>query len=90
MPEPIISTDQPQNGDIVVTRPSAAVVSYSVRQLAGQVQFTASSRDEAVRLARGLAQRESVYLWYCEERKCLLLECYGTRARSAAVRARVA
>ena len=81
---------QPRHGDVVLTRPSASVVSYSVRELAGGIRFTVSSKDEAVRLARGLAQRQAVDLWYCEGERCLLLECYGRGDRSRSGETRMA
>jgi hypothetical protein len=50
---------------------------YTVRQLPATVQrLTASSRDEAVRIARGFAQKHAVDLWYTQDGTYRLLEAY--------------
>jgi hypothetical protein len=72
----------PQDGDLVVTLESKSAVRFIVRQVPGVVQFSASSRDEAVRIARGLAQKHSVDLWYSEHDTCRLLEAYRRRGSS--------
>ncbi|MGE5243039.1 MAG: hypothetical protein ACM3SQ_02290 [Betaproteobacteria bacterium] len=67
-----------QDGDIVVTRDPRAAARYSVRQLPGIVQFSAS-RDEAVRLARSFARLHAVDVWYSEKGTHRLLETYRTQ-----------
>ena len=66
----------PRDGDIVVTRESRSRVTFSVRQLPGVVQFSASSREEAVRLVTGFAMKIAVDVWYCEDGTYRLLEAY--------------
>jgi hypothetical protein len=73
---------QPQHGDIMLTRPSHSVVRYTVGEASGTVLFSGPSREDAIRLARLLAQEQGVDLWYCDDRTCLLLECYGRHLRS--------
>jgi len=68
-----------QDGDIVVARESRSAASYTVRQLPGVVQLSASSRDAALRLARGFAQKHAVDLWYSEGDTYKLLEAYRRR-----------
>ena len=67
----------PRSGDVIVVREKDSVIRYTVRQLpaTGQ-QLGASSRDEAIRLARGLAQTQAVDLWYSEDGTYRLLEAY--------------
>ncbi len=54
---------QPQDGDVLITREAKSGDSYNVRQLPGRAQFTAPSRDEALRLARDFATNQSVDVW---------------------------
>lgn len=70
----------PRDGDIVVARDSKPATRYTVRQLPGDAQFSASHRDEAVRLARGFAQEQAVDLWYSENGINHLLEVYRAKA----------
>jgi hypothetical protein len=44
------------------------------------VQFTPSTRDEAVRLARSFAQRHVVNLWYSKDGNQRLLEAYANNS----------
>ena len=74
----------PQDGDVVVSRDLRSAHRYSVRQHPGSVQFSATPRDEAVRLARGFAQKYMVDVWYTEDGTHRLLEAYRPRvAREA-------
>lgn len=75
----------PQQGDLVVTRESKAAIRYTVRQVPGVAQFTASVRDEALRYVRAFAKKQAVDIWYSEKGACRLLETY--RARPAPSRA---
>jgi hypothetical protein len=69
----------PQDGDVIVTRESRSAVRYTVRQHPGTVQFSASPRDEAVRLARSFAQKQAVDVWYADNGTHRLLEAYRPR-----------
>lgn len=73
------SVSAPRDGDLVVTRESPSTVHYTVRQYPGKVQFSASPRDEAVRLARSFAATHAVDVWYSEEGTHRLLEAYRPR-----------
>jgi hypothetical protein len=67
----------PRNGDVVVVREKDSAIAYTVRQLPATVQqLGASSRKEAIRLARGFAQSQSVDLWQSEDGAYRLLERY--------------
>lgn len=76
----------PRSGDVVVVREKDSAIRYTVRQLPATVQrLGASSRDEAIRLARGFAQSQGVDLWHSEEGAYRLLESYRrgiSRSRS--------
>jgi hypothetical protein len=76
----------PRSGDVVVVREKHSAVRYTIRQLPATVQqLGASSRDEAIRLARGFAQRHGVDLWHSEDGTYRLLEAYRlsiSRSRS--------
>jgi hypothetical protein len=76
----------PQDHDIVVTRESMSAVRYTMRQLPGVVQISASTRDEAVRLARSFAQKQAVDIWYAENGTYRLLEAYRSRPGQRSVR----
>lgn len=67
---------RPQDGDVVVTRESRSPIVFTIRQLPGDVQLSASSRDDALRLARGFAMKNAVDLWYSEGETLRLLEAY--------------
>jgi hypothetical protein len=67
---------QPHDGDVIVSRESGPGGKYSVRQVPGDVQFHASVRDEAIRLARGFAVRAALDLWYGDDGAYRLLESY--------------
>jgi hypothetical protein len=69
----------PQEGDVVVTRESSATVPYTVGQVPDVVQFRASARDLAIRLARNCAQQIAVDLWYREKDTYKLLEANRRR-----------
>lgn len=71
-----LARSEPQDGDVVVTRGSTSGVRYAVRQHPGALQFSASTRQEAVRLARGFAQTHGVDVWYNEKSLNCLLEAY--------------
>ena len=66
----------PRDGDVVVTRESRSPITFTIRQLPGDVQLSASSRDEAIRLARGFARKNAVDVWYSEGETLRLLEAY--------------
>jgi hypothetical protein len=67
----------PRSGDVVVVREKDSAIHFTVRQLPATVQqLGASSRDEAIRLARGFAQTQAVDLWYSEDGTYRLLEAY--------------
>ena len=70
-PEP-----QPRSGDLIVERTSAADGAFSVQQVPGGPQFRASTRNEALQLARWFAQTHAVDLWYAERGNYRLLERY--------------
>jgi hypothetical protein len=76
----------PRSGDVLVVREKDSAIRYTVRQLPATVQqLGASSRDEAIRLARGFARRQGVDLWHSEDGTYRLLEAYRpgiSRSRS--------
>lgn len=75
--EPLAPTVRlPLDGDVVVSWKPRSAVRYTVRQFPGVVQFSASSREEAVRIARGFAQRYAIDLWGWAEGIYRLLEKY--------------
>jgi hypothetical protein len=63
----VTTSPEPQHGDVVVMRTPAATPPFGVRQLPTGVQFGASTRDEAIGLARSFAQSHAVDLWYSED-----------------------
>lgn len=67
---------QPREGDVIVSRESRSGAKYSVRQFPGDVQFHASVRDEAIRLARGFAVKAAVDVWYADDGAHSLLGAY--------------
>ena len=67
---------RPQDGDVMITRETRPSTRYTVRQLPDNGQLTASSRDDAVLLARGFAQARGVNFWYCDDTTLRLLEAY--------------
>ena len=67
---------RPRDGDVIVSRESRPGGKYSVRQVPGDVQFHASVRDEAIRLARGFAVNAAVDLWYADDGAHRLVERY--------------
>lgn len=83
-PLPIASSPGwPRDGDVIVSRESAGGGKYTVRQVPGNVQFHASAKDEAIRLARGFAIRAAVDLWYADDGpQRLLLEAYREESKS--------
>jgi hypothetical protein len=82
-PIPIAGT-APQDGDVVVTPESRSAGRHELRQHPGTVQFSVSSRDEAVRLARSFARKYAVDVWYSEKGTENLLEtCRPVIARRA-------
>jgi hypothetical protein len=66
----------PRDGDVMVTRESRSPIVFTIRQLPGDVQLSASSRDDAIRLARGFAMKNAVDLWYSDGETPRLLEAY--------------
>ena len=66
----------PRDGDVIVARDSRAGVRHTVRQHPANAQFSASARDEALRLARAFAQTHAVDVWYSEDGTSRLLEVY--------------
>ena len=75
-------TGQPRDGDVIVSRESRPGGKYAVRQVPGDVQFHASVRDEAIRLARGFAVKAAVDLWYADDGAHRLLETYRKGSKS--------
>jgi hypothetical protein len=71
----------PRDRDVVVSREPAAAA-HGVRQVPGDTQLTATSREEAVRLARAFARAHGVDVWYREGQTYHLLEAF----RRASVR----
>lgn len=49
---------------------------YTIRQLPAAVQISASSRDEAIQVARRFAQVHAVDVWYQDVDSLRLLEAY--------------
>ena len=70
---------RPRERDIVVSRDAAATV-YTVRQLPGEVQLVAGSRDAALRLARAFARPHGVDVWYREGEACHRLDAFRPAA----------
>jgi hypothetical protein len=66
----------PRDGDIVITRESRSPITFTIRQWPGDVQLSASTRDAAIRLARGFALKNAVDVWYSEGETLRLLEAY--------------
>ena len=64
------------SSDVVVTQESRSSVTFTVRQLSGGVQFSAPSREEAIRLVRGFAAKNAVDLWYSEDGTDTLVDAY--------------
>ena len=85
LPNPLAGS-APQDGDVIVTRESRSAVRYTVRQHPGNVQFSATPRDEAVRLARSFARKHVVDVWYSENGMHRLLEAYRPRVAPDAER----
>lgn len=78
MSEPATPPERPfpRDGDVVVTREAHSRVHYTVRQLPGIVQFSASVRDEAVRLAQSFGRHHGSDVWYGEDGTYRLLGAY--------------
>jgi hypothetical protein len=76
----------PQDRDVVVTRESRSRIIFTIRQLPGDVQLSASSRDDAIRLARGFATKNGVDVWYSEGETLRLLEAYRRNQQQTAGR----
>lgn len=68
----------PRDGDVIVARDARLGVRHTVRQHPVDVQFSASARDEALRLARGFAKVHAVDLWFSDNGSTRLLEVYRT------------
>jgi hypothetical protein len=82
-PVPIAShAGWPRVGDVIIGRESASRGKNTVRQVPGKVQFHASARNEAIRLARGFAITAAVDLWYAAEGPQRLLEAYRKESDS--------
>jgi hypothetical protein len=58
-------------------------VHYTVRQLPGIVQFSATVLDEALRLATRFARAHAVDVWYWEETGYRLVGAYKARPAAA-------
>lgn len=54
----------PRDRDLVVRQEPDRGGRFSVSELPGPVQFFSSSCEEAVRIAKGYAQRQRVDVWY--------------------------
>ena len=75
-----MDNSQPVDGDLVVVRRSNETPAFGVLQMPTKVQFGASTRDEAVGLARSFARSHAVDLWYRETDGYELLERYRPAA----------
>ena len=73
---PPTSRPLPRDGDVVVRREALSAMTYTVRQVPGDVQFHSSVRDEAVRLARDVARKATVDVWYSDFGTYRLLEAH--------------
>lgn len=69
----------PQKGDVVVGRDSRRSIRFTVHQVPGVTQLSASSREAALRLARGFARIHAVDVWYRGDDGFRLLEVYRPR-----------
>jgi len=67
---------RPHDGDLMITRESGPATRYTIRQLPGIGQISAAERDDAVRLARGVARARAFNVWYRDEATLRLLEVY--------------
>ena len=65
----------------MITRESRPSTRYTIRQLPDNGQLTASSRDDAVLLARAFAEARAVNFWYSDETTLRLLEAYRPSRR---------
>ena len=71
----------PEVGDVVVTREARSPVRFTVRQVPAVVQISASTRDDAMRVARAFALRHALDGWYGDDDGFRLLEAYRVRAK---------
>lgn len=72
----------PRDGDVIVACETRPAVIFTVRQVPGDVQFYAFSRDDAMRLARGFAQKTAVDLWSDDDGAFRLMEAHRPRGSS--------
>lgn len=80
-----LDRSSPQDGDIVVTREAHSPVHYTVSQLPGTAQFSATVRDEAVRMVRGFGRKHRIDIWYSQAGTYRLLEAYRPRTSRARI-----
>jgi hypothetical protein len=73
----------PLEGDVVVTGEADVSPRFTVRQFPGVAQIGASTREQAVRMARAFAQVHRRDLWYSEDGHLRLLEAYRARVEHA-------
>jgi hypothetical protein len=66
---------RPADSDVVVSRLSASS-GHTVGQYPGDPQFTAASREEAIRLANSFARRHGLDVWFREGRTYLRIETF--------------
>jgi hypothetical protein len=76
MPGGAAPVPEPQNGDLVVARTANTTSAYGVRQLPTEAQLGASTREEAVRVARSFAAAKHVDVWLQDGREWRLLAHY--------------
>lgn len=70
----------PRNGDIVVSRETAALIQWTIRQVPDTARFGSSSRDEALRAARCFAQAHCVDVWCSDDGRLWLLDRHRPRS----------
>lgn len=83
---PSVPADQlfPLDGDVVVSRDRRFRSCYTVRQVPAVVQFSVADRDEAVLIARGFGQKQTIDVWYGETGAYRLLGSYRKRTPTLA------
>lgn len=81
MPSPVL-TPRPRHGDVVITHDHRSPACFAVRQIPGVAQLSASTREDALRVARAFARKHGLDLWFSEEGTYRLLEAYRIRTLS--------
>ena len=62
-----MSTEHPLPGDVLVSRIHSSGERYQLSRVPGAGQFTFSTYETALRMARGFAMQHSVDVWYAAE-----------------------